>query len=123
MKSKCGLLGLFCVLLTGCGSSGLVAVSPRMEVEIVNQSSRDLENTGARFGSQVCEWGWVVRAATKSYLFYPHPITPQAELQWDEAGKHRVTALDLSKVYVPGKSGRLTFTVRDDGVVVSFRER
>ncbi len=95
---------------------------PKMEVEIDNQSSRDLQNAVARFGKYDCEWGYVGKTFSKSYLFYPYPITPKAELHWEENGKHRVEKLDLSQICPPGKSGRLTFTVRDRGVEVSFRE-
>lgn len=94
----------------------------KMEVEIVNQSSHDLQNTLARFGGYDCEWGYVGKTFTKSYMFYPHPITAQAELQWDEEGKHCVEKIDLSKIHPAGKSGRLTFTVYYGRVEVSFRE-
>lgn len=42
---------------------------------------------------------------------------------WDEPGGHRVEKLDLRKIYPPGKSGRLTFTVHDDRVEAIFREK
>jgi hypothetical protein len=110
-------------LLAGFGSSGQAGVRPEVDVEIINRSSRDLENATARFGQHACGWGWVIRNATKGYGFYPHPITAEAKLHWDQEGKHRVETLDLRKTYPPGKSGRLTFTVYDDRVEVSFRER
>jgi hypothetical protein len=94
-----------------------------MEVEIVNQSSRDLQNTKARFGDYAFEWGSVVKGGTKGFGFYPHPITAQTELHWDEAGGHRMEKIDLSKIYPPGKSGRLTFTVFDGRVEATFREK
>lgn len=114
---------LICVLLTACGGSGLGVVKPTVDVEIINRSSRDLENATARFGQHACGWGWVIRNATKGYGFYPHPITAEAKLHWDQEGKHRVETLDLGNIYPAGKSGRLTFTVYDDRVEVSFRER
>jgi hypothetical protein len=96
-------------------------MKPAVEVEMVNESSGDLENAEARFGKYVCKWGWVVKGASKSYMYYPHPITAQTELHWDASGSHRTKKIDLSKVYPPGKSGRLTFTVYDDRVAASFR--
>jgi len=123
MNLRALFAGLLCLLLAGCGSRGLAAVKPEVDVEIINKSSRDLENAKARFGDYACEWGWVIKTATKGYGFYPHPITAQTELDWDEGGKHRVEKLDLSKIYPPGKSGRLTFTVYDGRVEVSFREK
>lgn len=113
--------GLLCLLLAGCGNRGLAAVKPEIDVEIINKSSRDLENAMARFGDNACEWGWVIKKATKVYGFYPHPITAKVELHWDESGGHRVEKLDLTKIYPRGKSGRLTFTVYDERVEVSFR--
>jgi hypothetical protein len=80
-------------------------------------------NALARFGDYDCEWGNVGRTFSKSYLSFPHPITPDTELHWDEDGKHRMEKLDLRKIYPPGKSGRLTFTVYDGRVEVSFREK
>jgi hypothetical protein len=117
------LLGFFCLLLGACSGNGLAAVKPSVDVEIVNQSARDLQNAGARFGEHACEWGFVGKTFTKIYLFYPHPITAHAELQWDEPSGRRVEKLDLSKIYSRGKSGRLTFTVHDDRVEVNFREK
>ncbi len=122
MKLANSVPWLLCALLAACGSSGLSAV-PKMEVEIVNQSSHDLENTRGRFGNYFCAWGRLMKTATASYLSYPHPITPETELHWDVDGKHRVEKLDLRKIYPPGKSGRLTFTVYDGRVEVSFREK
>jgi len=123
MKLSAMFVGLLCLLLVGCGSGVLAAVKPEVDVEIVNKSSHDLENAKARFGDHACDWGWVIKTATKGYGFYPHPITARAELHWDESGGHRVEKLDLSKIYLPGKSGRLTFTVYDGRVEVTFREK
>ncbi len=120
MKLTHVLFGLFCILLAGCGTNRLAAMKPDVDVEIINHSSHKLENAQARFGEYVCEWGWVVKRA--GYGFYPHPITAQTELSWDEDGKHRVEKFDLSKIYKPGKAGRLTFTVYDGRAEVGFRE-
>jgi hypothetical protein len=98
-------------------------MKPAVEVEMVNESSGDLEYAEAQFGDYVCKWGFVMRATSASYMYYPHPITTQTELHWDAAGIHRTQKLDLSKVYPPGKSGRLTFTVYEDRVVVDFQEK
>ena len=98
-------------------------MKPAVEVEMVNELSGELENAEARFAEYVCKWGAVVKAASASYMYYPHPITAQAELHWDASGSHRTKKLDLSKVYGPGKSGCLTFTVYDDRVEVGFLEK
>lgn len=121
MKPGSLILGLFFVLLVACGNIRLAAVPPEIGVEIVNRSSRDLENAKAQFGAYSCEWGWVIKGATKGYGFYPHPITAQAELHWDESSGHRVEKIDLRKIYPAGKSGRLTFTVFDDRVEATFQ--
>lgn len=123
MKLNLLLAGLLCCLLAACGSSGLAAMKSEVDVEIINRSSRDLQDAFARFGDNDCKWGYVGRTFTAGYGFYPHPITAQTELQWDEEGKHRMEKLDLSKIYPAGKSGRLTFTVYDGRVEVSFREK
>ena len=123
MKRTALFSGMFCLLLTGCSSSGLAGAGPDVTVEVVNQSSNNLQNAKARFGDYACEWGYVAKAGTAVYMSYPHPITAQTELQRDEGGKLRVEKIDLSKIYTRGKSGRLTFTVYDDRVEVNFREK
>ena len=75
---------LVCVLLTACGGGELVSMSSKMDVEIINQSSRDLQNALARFGDYDCKLGYVGKTFTAGYGFFPHPITPDTELHWDE---------------------------------------
>lgn len=123
MKLYSLISGILPLFFASCGSSGLTMMKPEIDVEIVNKSSRDLENAKARFGDHTCGWGWVIKSATKGYGFYPHPITAETGLSWDEPGGHRVEKLDLRKIYPPGKSGRLTFTVYDGRAEVSFREK
>ncbi len=123
MKFVHTISGLLLVMLAACGTSGVAAGRPEVDVEIVNQSSRDLKNALVRFGEFECRWGSVGKALSAGYGFYPHPITQKAELHWDENGKHRTQKLDLSSVFKRGKSGRLTFTVSDDRVDVKFTEK
>ena len=122
MKPHPIIIVCFLVLLAACGNNGIAAMRPEVEVEMSNKSSRDLENAEALFGEYTCRWGWVVKATSASYMYYPYPITAKAELRWDAAGKHHVENVDLRKIYQDGKSGRLTFTVYDDRVEVHFRE-
>lgn len=114
---------LLCALLAACGGDGLAAMKPEVDLEIVNQSSCNVENARARFGENVCAWGRLVSGATKIYLYFPHAITAEAELHWDEPGGHRAEKIDLGKIYPRGKSGRLTFTLRDDRVETGFCEK
>jgi len=122
MKANTIMLSLFCVLLLGCDTDGLTSM-PKIEVEIINHSTRELEYAVARFGKYDCKWGRVGKTFSASYMFYPHPITSDAELHWDEPNGLRMEKIDLRKIYPPGKSGRLTFTVYDDRVEVTFREQ
>lgn len=114
------MAGCLSLLLSACGINGIV-MKPAIEVEIVNSSQHDLENAEARFGEHACRWGWVVKGVSKSYLSYPYPITLRAELHRDSPA-HRVDQIDLSKIYVQGKSGRLTFIVYDDRVEVTYSQ-
>jgi hypothetical protein len=123
MKPRSLFFALFCFLLVGCDADGLTAVKAEVHVEIVNRSSQMLQNAKAIFGDYECEWGVVGKTFSKDYGFYPKPITPQAELQWDENGKARSEKIDLRKIYPPGKSGRLTFTVYDGRVEASFKAK
>jgi hypothetical protein len=115
--------GIFSLLLASCGSSGLPMMRPEIDVEIVNKSPHNLENTQARFGESVCPWGTLVKSSTAIYLFYPGPITPDAELSWYEPTGRRVEMIDLRKIYPRGKSGRLTFTIHDSRAEATFREK
>lgn len=114
------LFGLLGALLTACTFNGLVVVKPDVDVEIVNQSTRDLLNSRVRFGRNVCEWGYVGKTFSAIYLFYPNPVTHQADLQWEEDDGHRVEKLNLGGIYPAGESGRLTFIVHDDRVEARF---
>jgi hypothetical protein len=111
------------IFLFGCGAASVGLMQADVQVEIANRSSRDLENAEAIFGAYTCRAGIVGKTFSAIYMSYPHPITPDTELRWDEGAKHRVEKIDLRKIYPPGKSGRLTFTVRDGGVEASFREK
>jgi hypothetical protein len=97
-------------------------MKPDVGVEVINHSSYLLENALVRFGDYACEWGYVAKDSEAWYGFYPHPITADVELRWDEAGKHRVVKLDLRKIYSTGESERLTFVVSDERVDASFKE-
>ena len=111
-----------CILLlfgTGCES---IAMQPEVDVSVENKSSLDIANVRARFGDYACSWGNVGRTFKAIYGQYPHPITVETELHWDVDGQHKVQKFDLRKAYLPGKSGRLSFTVYDDRAEVSFRE-
>jgi hypothetical protein len=121
MKLTCFITGLYCVFLADCQSKGFPSVKPQIEVEIVNQSSNNLQNALAVFGDYQCKWGNVGKSA--SYLFYPHPITATAELHWDRDGKHHVEKLSLAKTYAKGKSGCLTFIIFDDRAEARFAEK
>lgn len=119
MKPSTLVPWLLIALLVGCGSSRLAVVNPKVDVEVVNQSARPLQNVLARFGDHECKWGNVGKSA--SYLFYPHPITAHAELHWDTQGQPKMQKFDLRKTYPPGKSGCLAFVIYDDRAEVSFR--
>ncbi len=110
-------------MLIGCGANGFTFTNADVQVAIVNQSSHDLENAEAIFGDYTCRAGIVGKTFSKGYMSYPHPITADTELHWDENGKHRIEKIDLRKIYPPGGSGRLTFTVYDDRVEMNFRKK
>jgi hypothetical protein len=97
---------------------------PDVEVEIVNKSSRDLKDAEVVFGEYVCHWGIAVRTASKSYMYYPHPITTDAVLRWQEEERdQRTERLDLRQIYPARAVGRLTFVVLDEGAKASFRSK
>ena len=122
IKPAAFFISLICGLLAACGNGGLAAVKPEIDVEIVNHSSRDLQNSEVRFGEHICGWGNTGRTFSKIYLFYPYPITFSTEISWDEEGRNRKEKLDLSKIYIPGEAGRLTFTIYDDHVEAGFKQ-
>jgi hypothetical protein len=109
------------VLLTSCGGNGIRLSNPEVDVEIFNRSSRDLRESGVKFGEFMCAWGTVVRTGNAVYVFYPHPITLTAVFSALYGTEPREEKLDLKNVYIPGKSGRLSFTVFDDRVEATFK--
>lgn len=120
MKTLAILILITTAVLCGCTA---IAGRPAVEVEITNQSSHDLANAQANFGDYACKWGIVGKTFSAIYLFYPHPITADTELHWDEAGSHRVEKIDLRQVYRRREAGRLTFSVLDSGVEVTFQKK
>jgi hypothetical protein len=106
------------LLLTLCRVTASAAAN--LEMEIVNKGSTSLNEVEVHVGKYACRWGLVVKNGRKSYLYFPHPITPTAEFHCDTDGKHRVHPLDLKTIYRNAKSGKLNFTVYDDRVEVAF---
>jgi len=90
---------------------------------MMNSTSRIFREAQVHFGSNVCEWGTVMPDGNKGYMYYPYPITPEAELRWEDDGGRQVRKVDLKKTYPTGKSGQLVFTVFDDRVEVKFTEK
>lgn len=104
--------------LIGCAGAAPGAVST--EVEVVNESAWNAREARVSFGAHECPWGVVSRGKSKSYLFFPHPITAEAVVAWDDdRGTHR-HRVDLTKVYQK-KPGRLTFALRDNEVAARFK--
>lgn len=121
MRFAC-LLGVFLgTLLVGCGTGTLF--SRQVDIGIVNESSKDFITAVLRFGPNDCNLSPVAKTASKVFLFFPDPVTPEAELRCTTPTGPRVEKIDLRKIYPGGKSGRLTFTVFDDRVEVTFLER
>ena len=81
---------LLALLLFSYGTKGIADMKAEIDVEVINRSSHDMDDVSAHFGEYTCGWGWVVRNSTKDYAFYPHPITFDSELHWNEEGKHRL---------------------------------
>ena len=119
MKTLTSVIILSALVLYGCTA---VTGVPPVDVEIINRSSHDLANVRALFGDYACEWGTVGKTFTAVYLFYPHPITADTELRWDEQGSPRVEKIDLRQVYRRGQAGKITFTVLDGRAEVAFRK-
>jgi hypothetical protein len=113
---------VLCAFLAGLTACSTMSAEPKIDVAIENKSSKDVDNTRARFGQYECSWGFLSVDAKAINGQYPHPITAETELHWDMAGQQKEQKFDLSKVYPKGKSGRLTFTVFDDRAEVAFRE-
>jgi len=107
------------LLSMGCHLS---AIRPEVDVVAVNRSSQDLSNVKVQFGEYDCSWGTLIKGATKGYLYYPHPISGEAVFQWWQIDRGQCSqTIDLRTIYPSGASGRLTFTLFDNGVVADFK--
>lgn len=116
------LFVVLCALLFTAASCQVAGVRPELDVSVENKSSRDVEHVRAKFGDYACSWGNVGRTFKAIYGQFSHPITSQAELQWDVDGKRRTQKFELGGIYPSGKSGRLSFIIHDDHAEVTFRE-
>jgi hypothetical protein len=96
---------------------------PEVEVELYNRSATEMRDARVFFGGFACDWGNLGPTFSKSYLAFPHPITAEARLEWQEQGRLRSERLDLRGVYAIGQSGCLTFTVAAGRVTVAFKPR
>lgn len=114
--------GVLCAFLFTSVSCQAIAMRAHVDVSIENKSSRGIQNARARFGEFACTWGLVSSGAKKIYGDYPHPITAETVLHWEFNGEPKSQKFDLQKIYSPGKSGRLSFTIYEDRAEVSFRE-
>lgn len=123
MKLILHLCGALALGLSFACHGALPGSRPEVEVELYNRSSHELREARVIFGEFDCGWGLVGPTFSKSYLAFPHPITAEARLEWQEQGRTRSERLDLRAVYVAGQSGRLTFTVADGRVSVAFKPR
>ena len=107
--------GLVALFVAGCGHSSRRGV----DLEVVNRSTRLLQNVQANFGTSVCDWGVVGNNATKGYMAYTGSIGSGAELKWEVDGRLVAKNVSLVGRYRPGVTERLTFLIYDDRVEVA----
>lgn len=119
MSARFFVLSVLALLWVGCATSS----HSEVDAVMVNQSSRDLSNAEVVFGTNRCPVGTLARTATASYLFYRAPITDHANVRWwEKEHDQRSEVLDLRGIYPKDGRGRLTFTISDSGVKVSYRK-
>lgn len=117
LAASIGIVGLSLLAM------GAFFRKPAIDVIAQNKSQVELNEVCIQFGKSNCEFGVVIPGTSAGYLYYPHPITPDAELSWLEGERKQVRKIDLRKIYPKGKSGKLTFTVFPDRVEVIFKEK
>lgn len=111
------------ILALIAGSLLLQEHHPWRDVEIENQSSKDIDQARVRFGEYECSGGFVGKTFSKTHMNYPHPITEEAEVHWVVDGKPKQEKLDLRSIVPKGKPGTLIFTIHDERVTARFTER
>lgn len=113
------VLIFFCIIFWsfGCVSMRL----PDVHITAINRSSDRLEDLTARFGGNVCKWGWVACNGNATYAFFPHALTPEAQVSWKVSQRTLMHVVDLRSVYDFKTAGFLNFVIYDDRVDVEFR--
>lgn len=123
MKSIGAAVLLVCLVICGFFIAGCARARTHVDLTLKNNSAATLENAELVSTNSICSWGAVVAGGSATYMVFAEPVSSVAELHCVCAGVSRTERLDLSRVYQPGQTGELTFTVYDDRVEVSFAER
>lgn len=110
---------LLTVLMTSCHFGR--RTPPEVDVGITNQTPHVLRNAYVAFGEHKCRFGVLGSGASATYMYYPFPITSDAEVHWEADASSRSHRIDLTNVYNKGQSGKLIFYVTDTGVSAEFR--
>ncbi len=117
-------VGIIALLLAGCEGGQTFSSEDFVDLKIVNRSQLEVKNASANFGKFDMDLGKVPPGAEGSGGgVNPDLITGSAELQWDEAGTHRVEKIYLWKIYPKGKPGTLIFTIYDGRAEARFEAR
>lgn len=123
MKSIGAAVLLVCLVIVGLFIGGCARARTHVDLTLKNKGAATLENAELVSTNSICSWGTVVAGGSATYMEFAKPVSSAAEMHFVRAGVSRTDKLDLGKVYQPGQSGELTFTVYDDRVEVSFVER
>jgi hypothetical protein len=91
----------------------------RYYIGFVNKTGQDLDGVCAYYGdTKVAEKGWLVKSANATEGWIPVPVASEAEVRWDENGKHHAVKVKLEGISPLGPD-RFTiyFIIKADGSV------
>ena len=112
-----GFIYIFIALVSqGCGDS-----KKRTDIQVINLTEADLQETEVWFGKNVCEVGIMGPGGAATHLYYESPITSKALVTWvDQRGAKQQREVDLEGVYDKSKPGRLFFDIRTNEIKARF---
>lgn len=111
-----------CFVLTG-----LLACKPQsssIDIAFLNQTTNEFDFVEITFGENTCSAGVLIPTAPSVTMDYRYPITPEAKVRWKRSdGVVKIKEVALKGVVPPKTTGRITFSIHEDSVTVTFKPK
>lgn len=113
---------LICLLLTmllACKQQSNTSI----DIAFRNQTTNELDFVEASFGENTCSSGVLIPNALSVTIGYRYQITQVARVRWKATnGVVKIKEVTVNGIVPPRTSGRMTFSIHEDRVVVTFNQ-